>query len=48
MNPYDGSKNVEAVGVPGQKPTGVAGTHGGWQYDVSNGALWPNNPECYK
>ena len=48
MNPYDGSKNVVPVAVPGQKPAGVVGNLGGWQYDVSNGAFWPNNPEYYK
>jgi len=31
--------------VPGQKPTGVVGNLGGWQYDESNGAVWPNRPE---
>ena len=48
MNPYDGGKNVTPVAVPGQKPGGVVGNLGGWQYDVSNGAFWPNNPEYYK
>jgi general secretion pathway protein G len=48
MNPFDGSKKVTAVAVPGQKPTGVVGTLGGWQYDESTGALWPNNAEYYK
>ena len=48
MNPYDGSKNVEPVAVQGQKPGGVVGNAGGWQFDVSNGAFWPNNPEYYK
>lgn len=48
MNPFDGSTKVVAVAVPGQKPTAVVGTLGGWQYDASTGALWPNNPEYYK
>jgi general secretion pathway protein G len=48
MNPYDGSKKVTAVAVPGQKPTGVVGSLGGWQYDESTGAFWPNNAEYYK
>jgi general secretion pathway protein G len=47
MNPYDGSKKVTPVAVPGQKPTAVVGSLGGWQYDESTGAFWPNNPECY-
>jgi len=48
MNPYDGGKAVTAVAVPGQEPTAVAGNLGGWQYDATNGAIWPNNPEFYK
>jgi general secretion pathway protein G len=48
MNPFDGSKKVAAVVVPGQKPARVVGTLGGWQFDESTGALWPNNAEYYK
>jgi general secretion pathway protein G len=48
MNPYDGSKNVEAVASPGQKPTDVVSSLGGWQYDETTGAFWPNNPEYYQ
>jgi general secretion pathway protein G len=48
MNPFDGSRSVTAVTARGQKPTGVVGKLGGWQFDESNGALWPNNPEAYK
>jgi general secretion pathway protein G len=48
MNPFDGSKKVTAVALSGQKPTGVVGQFGGWQYDESTGAFWPNNPEYYK
>ena len=48
MNPFDGSKQVTAVAVPGQRPTGVVGNLGGWQYDVTTGAIWPNHPEYYK
>ena len=48
MNPFDGSKTVVPVAVPGQKPIAVVGTLGGWQYDESTGAFWPNNPEYYK
>jgi general secretion pathway protein G len=48
MNPYDGSMKVTPAAVPGQKPGGVVGNLGGWQYDVSNGAFWPNNPEYYR
>jgi general secretion pathway protein G len=48
MNPFDGSKMVFPVAVSGQKPTGVIGTLGGWQYDPVTGAFWPNNPEYYK
>ena len=42
-NPFDNSNKVTAVAVPGQKPTGPVGSLGGWQYDVSNGAVWPNH-----
>jgi general secretion pathway protein G len=48
MNPYDGSKKVTPVAVPGQKPTAVLGSLGGWQYDETTGAFWPNNPEYYE
>jgi general secretion pathway protein G len=48
VNPFDGSKKVTAVAEPGKQPTGVVGSLGGWQYDESTGALWPNNAEWYK
>jgi general secretion pathway protein G len=48
MNPFDGSKKVVPVAVSGQKPSGVVGKLGGWQYDKTTGAFWPNNPEYYK
>jgi general secretion pathway protein G len=48
MNPFDGSKKVVPVAVSGQKPAGVVGTLGGWQYDPSTGMFWPNNPEYYR
>lgn len=48
MNPYDGSKAVVPVERPGEPPTGVVGKLGGWQYDETTGAIWPNNPEYYK
>jgi type II secretion system protein G len=48
MNPFDGSKQVTAVAVPGQRPTGVVGNQGGWQFDVTTGAIWPNHTEYYK
>jgi general secretion pathway protein G len=48
MNPYDGSKSFVAVAVAGEKPTAVRGTLGGWQYDPSNGAIWPNHAEAYQ
>ena len=47
INPYDGSSHIAAVLTPGQQPTAVADSLGGWQYDQSNGSVWPNNPECY-
>jgi prepilin-type N-terminal cleavage/methylation domain-containing protein len=48
MNPYDGSRNVVAVAVAGAKPSSTADGLGGWQYDATNGTVWPNNPEAYK
>ncbi len=48
MNPYDGSKAVVSVEYPGERPTGVVGSLGGWQYDETTGKVWPNNPEYYK
>lgn len=48
MNPYDGSTKVVAVATPGEQPTAVVGTLGGWQYDASNGAVWPNDAAYYK
>lgn len=48
VNPFDGSKNVTAVAVSGKQPTAVVGSLGGWQYDETTGAFWPNNAEWYK
>jgi general secretion pathway protein G len=47
-NPFDSSNKVTPVAVPGQKPTAAVGALGGWQFDASNGALWPNHPAYYK
>jgi len=47
-NPFDKRNKVTAVAVPGQRPTGPVGSLGGWQYDVSNGAVWPNHPGYYR
>jgi general secretion pathway protein G len=46
-NPFDGKNVVTQVDLGGQKPTGVSGTAGGWQYDPNTGAIWPNNPEYF-
>ncbi len=46
-NPFDESNKVTAVAVQGQKPTRAVGSLGGWQYDESNGAVWPNHPGYY-
>lgn len=48
MNPYDGSINVEPVATAGEKPGGVIGGSGGWQYDETTGAIWPNNSQYYQ
>jgi prepilin-type N-terminal cleavage/methylation domain-containing protein len=47
VNPFDQSRKVTAVPVAGQKPTASVGSLGGWLYDQSNGAVWPNHPEYY-
>jgi type II secretion system protein G len=47
-NPFDSSCKVTAVATPGQKPTAVVGALGGWQYDVTNGAVWPNHADYYR
>jgi hypothetical protein len=47
VNPFDESNKVTAVAVSGQTPTGTVGSLGGWQYDESNGAVWPNHPGYY-
>lgn len=47
VNPFDESNKVTAVAVRGQKPTRAVGSLGGWQYDESNGAVWPNHPAYY-
>jgi len=47
LNPFDESNKVTPVAVPGQKPTKAAGSLGGWQYDESNGAVWPNHAGYY-
>jgi hypothetical protein len=47
-NSFDNSNKVTAVAAPGQKPTAAVGALGGWQYDASNGTLWPNHPAYYK
>ncbi len=47
VNPFDQSNKVTGVAVPGQKPTRAIGSLGGWLYDSSNGAVWPNHPEYY-
>jgi general secretion pathway protein G len=47
-NPFDDSNHVTAVAQPGKEPSGVVGTAGGWQYDETNGSVWPNHPDYYK
>lgn len=47
VNPYDGSDKIVPVSTPGKTPSAVVGTKGGWQYDKSNGSIWPNHPEWY-
>lgn len=47
-NPFDGSNKVTAVATPGQKPTAAVGSLGGWQYDATTGAVWPNHADYYR
>jgi prepilin-type N-terminal cleavage/methylation domain-containing protein len=46
-NPFDGSSKVVAVQRSGVTPSGVVGSLGGWQYDQTTGAIWPNHAEYY-
>jgi prepilin-type N-terminal cleavage/methylation domain-containing protein len=48
VNPFDQSNQVTRVAVAGRKPLSSVGNLGGWQYDPSNGAIWPNHPEYYR
>jgi general secretion pathway protein G len=48
VNPFDQSNKVTPVAVAGRRPLGAVGNLGGWQYDASNGAIWPNHPEYYQ
>ena len=47
-NPFDGSAKVTAVAAAGVKPTAVVGSLGGWQYDATTGAVWPNDADGLK
>lgn len=47
-NPYDGKNRVVQVANPGQIPTAPADANGGWQYDPTTGAIYPNNPEYFQ
>ena len=47
-NPFDHSSKVSAVTTPGVPPVGIASGLGGWQYDVTTGGIWPNNPEYFQ
>ncbi|OHB84451.1 MAG: hypothetical protein A2V98_19130, partial [Planctomycetes bacterium RBG_16_64_12] len=47
-NPFDRSNKVTAVAVQGARPTGAVGNLGGWQYDASNGGIWPNHAGYYR
>ena len=46
-NPFNHSNKVAAVAAAGKRPTVVVAGGAGWQYDESNGAIWPNNREYY-
>jgi general secretion pathway protein G len=42
-NPMNGLNTVRSVSLNGAKPT--SGSGGGWQYDPSTGAIWPDDTE---
>lgn len=46
-NPFTDSNAVVAVATAGVKPTAIVSGGAGWQYDVTTGAIWPNNSEYY-
>jgi len=46
-NPFNHSNAVVAVATAGVRPAGVVAGGAGWQYDESNGTIWPNNSEYY-
>jgi prepilin-type N-terminal cleavage/methylation domain-containing protein len=46
-NPFTGTNTLVKVGTPGAVPTGIVAGGAGWQYDESNGGLYPNNAEYY-
>ena len=49
VNPFDGlNRVVDAEIAFGERPDGVADNGGGWQYDPTTGAIWPNNPQFYE
>ena len=46
-NPFDGTTTVTAVATAGTVPTTTVGTAKGWQYDVTTGGIYPNDPEYW-
>ena len=42
-NPVDGKNKVSAVARDGETPCAPAVAVGGWQYDETTGAIWPNH-----
>jgi prepilin-type N-terminal cleavage/methylation domain-containing protein len=46
-NPFDGTTTVTAVATAGAVPTTTVSPAQGWQYDVTTGGLFPNNPEYF-
>ncbi|NQU20146.1 MAG: type II secretion system protein [Candidatus Nealsonbacteria bacterium] len=46
-NPFNHSNTIAAVATAGQRPVGTVPGGAGWQYDESNGTVWPNNREYY-
>jgi general secretion pathway protein G len=46
-NPFTGTNTLVAVATAGKAPTGVVTGTAGWQYDESNGHLYPNNAEYF-
>ncbi len=46
-NPFSDNNTLVAVATAGAIPTAAIAGGAGWQYDESNGGIYPNNAEYY-